>query len=230
MTLTDVLAYSDNIGAFFTAEKIGGEDFYNYLREFGFGNKSNVGLSEESTSLLKPGEKWNRADLAAYSYGQGYSGTPIQIVSALSAIPNKGVRMQPFIVSKIYDEDETIEIEPRPASQPLSKETAMTVNKMLTEVFERNGSKYQFKELSNFQLAGKSGTASVLADNGLSYAEDKVNVTFVGWDSSDNPKFIMLMKLQEPEGAPFSVQSVQPLWMETFLEIKDHLGVLPITY
>lgn len=230
MTLTDVLAYSDNIGAFFTAEKVGNEDFYKYLREFGFGTKTNVGLAEESTSLLKPGDQWNRADLAAYSYGQGYSGTPIQIISAISTIPNEGVRMQPYIVSKIYDEDETIEIEPRKASQPITKESAITVNSMLTEVFNRNGSKHQFKELLNYQLAGKSGTASVLADNGLRYAEDKVNVTFVGWDSSENSKFVMLIKLQEPEGAPYSVQSVQPLWMETFLEIKDHLGVMPISY
>jgi cell division protein FtsI/penicillin-binding protein 2 len=99
---------------------------------------------------------------------------------------------------------------------------------MLTEVFTRNGSRWQFRELNNYKLAGKSGTASVLAENGLSYAEDKVNVTFIGWDSSDNPKFVMLIKLQEPAGAPFSVESVQPLWMETFFEIKDHVGVVPI--
>lgn len=230
MDLTDVLAYSDNIGAFFTAEMVGSEDFYHYLREFGFGIKTNVGLAEESTSLLKPGNRWNRADLAAYSYGQGYSATPIQIVSAISAIPNKGKRMQPYIVSKIYDEEEEIEIKPRIASEPMSKESAMTVNEMLTEVFDRNGSKWEFKELTNYKLAGKSGTASVLADNGLSYAEDKVNVSFVGWDASDNPKFVMLIKLEEPEGAPFSVHSVQPLWMETFLEIRDYVGIVPIAH
>lgn len=230
MDLTDVLAYSDNIGAFFTAERVGSEVFYDYLREFGFGVKTNVGLAEESTSLLKPGDRWNRADLAAYSYGQGYSGTPIQIVSAISAIPNKGVRMQPYIVSKIYDEEEVIEIEPYVASRPMTRESAITVNEMMSEVFDRNGSKWEFKELTEYKLAGKSGTASVLADNGLGYAEDKVNVSFVGWDASSNPKFVMLIKLEEPKGAPFSVTSVQPLWMEMFLEIKDFLGVVPIVY
>ncbi len=228
MDLTDVLAYSDNIGAYYTADKVGSENMYTYLREFGMGYKTNVGLAEESTSVLKNGKDWNIADLAAYSYGQGYSATPLQIVSAISAIPNKGKRMQPYIVSKIYDEEKVIEIEPQIISEPMSKESAMTVNEMLTEVFSRNGSKWQFKELNNYKLAGKSGTASVLDDTGLSYAEDKVNVTFVGWDSSDNPKFVMLIKLEEPEGAPYSVQSVQPLWMETFLEIKDYIGVVPI--
>jgi cell division protein FtsI (penicillin-binding protein 3) len=228
MDLTDVLAYSDNIGAFFTAEKVGEENFYNYLREFGMGVKTNVGLSEESTSLLKEGKTWNRADLAAYSYGQGYSATPIQIVSGISSIPNKGMRMQPYIVSKIYDEEEVIEIDPQVASRPLSRESAMIVNEMLTEVFDRNGSKWEFKELNNYKLAGKSGTASMLDISGLRYSEDQVNVTFIGWDASDNPKFIMLMKLEEPTGAPYSVKSVQPLWMETFLEIKDFVGVVPI--
>lgn len=228
MDLTDVLAHSDNIGAFYTAELVGSEDFYNYLREFGMGAKTNVGLAEESTSLLKEGRKWNRADLAAYSYGQGYSATPIQIVSGISAISNKGIRMQPYIVSKIYDETEVIEIKPQVASHPLTRESAMIVNKMFTEVFERNGSKWEFKELNNYELAGKSGTASMLDVNWLRYAEDKVNVTFIGWDASDNPKFIMLIKLEEPAGAPYSVHSVQPLWMETFLEIRDFVGVVPI--
>lgn len=228
MDLTEVLAYSDNIGAFYTAELVGAENFYQYLREFGMGVKTNVGLAEEATSLLKEGKRWNRADLAAYSYGQGYSATPIQIVSGISAIPNKGMRMQPYIVTKIYDEEDVIEIEPQVASKPLSRESAMIVNEMLTEVFDRNGSKWEFKELNNYKLAGKSGTASVLDVSGLKYAEDMVNVTFIGWDASDNPKFIMLVKLEQPTGAPYSVKSVQPLWMETFLEIRDFVGVVPI--
>jgi len=228
MDLTDVLAYSDNIGAFFTAEKVGAEKFCEYLKAFGMGVKTNIGLAEESTSLLKAGKKWNRADLAAYSYGQGYSATPIQIISGISSIPNKGKRMQPYIVSKIYDEEEVIEIKPQIASEPITRESAMVVNEMLTEVFNRNGSKWEFKELNNYKLAGKSGTASIKDISGLRYAEDKVNVTFIGWDASDNSKFIMLIKLEEPEGAPFSVHSVQPLWMETFLEIRDFVGVVPI--
>jgi cell division protein FtsI/penicillin-binding protein 2 len=228
MDLTDVLAYSDNIGAYYTAEKVGSESMYDYLRAFGIGAKTGAGVEEESTSVLKEGEDWNIADLAAYSYGQGYSATPLQIVSGVSAIPNKGARMQPYIVSKIYEEDKVIEIEPQVASEPIREESAMIVNAMLSEVFDRNGSKWYFKELNNYKLAGKSGTASVLDESGLSYSEDKVNVTFIGWDSSDNPKFIMLIKLEEPAGAPYSVDSVQPLWMETFLEIRDYVGVVPI--
>lgn len=228
LTLTDVLAYSDNIGAFYTAERVGAKNMHDYLKEFGIGEKTYVGLGEESTSYLKPYQKWNRADVAAYSFGQGYSATPLQIASALSAIPNEGKRMQPYIVSKVYDEDKTIEIKPRVASTPLDKESAQIVNEMMAEVFSRNGSKWQYRELFNYKLAGKSGTASVLDDSGLKYATDKVNVTFVGWDASDNPKFIMIAKLEKPEGAPYSVESVQPLWMETFLEIKDFVGVVPI--
>lgn len=228
MDLTDVLANSDNIGAYYVSKKIGGENFYSYLKDFGMGRKTNAGFEEESTSLLKEGKYWNKADLAAYSYGQGYSATPLQVISALSAIANNGKRMQPYIVAKIYDEEETIDIRPKVAGKPITRETAIIANAMLTEVFDRNGSSWMFPELLNYQLAGKSGTASVKDISGLSYAEDKVNVTYVGWDSSDNPKFIMLMKLQEPEGAPYSVESVQPLWMETFLEIKDIVGVVPI--
>lgn len=228
MDLTDVLAYSDNIGAYYTAEKVGAENMYEYLREFGIGHKTNIGLAEESTSVLKDGKTWNIADLAAYSYGQGYSATPLQIVSGISAITNKGKRMQPYIVSKIYDEEDVIEIKPQVVSEPISRESAMILNEMFTEVFNRNGSKWVYKELNNYKLAGKSGTASVLSENGLYYAEDKVNVTYIGWDSSDNPKFVMIVKLEEPAGAPFSLHSVQPLWMETFLEIRDFVGVVPI--
>ena len=226
--LTDVLAHSDNIGAFMTAEKLGADNMYSYLREFGIGSKTNVGLAEETTIFLKTPEKWNRADLAAYSYGQGYSATPLQITSAISAIANNGKRMQPFIVQKIYDDEEVMEIEPKVASQPLKKESAQIINSMMTEVFDRNGSKWYYKDLTNYHLAGKSGTASVLDISGKSYAQDKVNVTFVGWDSSRYKTFVMLIRLEKPEGAPFSVESVQPLWMETFLEVKDALGVVPI--
>jgi len=229
MDIADILAYSDNIGAFLTAEKVGSLDLYKYLVDFGFGYKTNVGLGDETTSVLKDGNIWNRADLAAYSYGQGYSGTALQIISGASAIPNGGKRMQPYIVSSVYDNEDDKPTSQRVVSTPLKPESALMMNAILTEVFDRNGSKYEFKELNNYKLAGKSGTASVLADNGLGYAEDKVNVSFIGWDSSEYATFIMIIKLEQPKGAPFSVTSVQPLWMETFLEIRDIIGIVPIS-
>lgn len=227
-TVTQVLVTSDNIGAYYIAKAVGAEKMYDYFVKFGIGMNTNVGLGEENTSLLKNGSNWNKVDLATYAYGQGYSATPIQVISAISAIPNHGKRMQPYIVSEVQDQDKIITIDPRVLNAVMTNESSEITNDMLVTTFEKNGSKIMFPEITKYRLAGKTGTAQVLDISGTKYAEDKTNTTFIGWDASEGRKFIMVVKLENPTSASEALFTAQPLWVETFLAIKDYLGVVPI--
>lgn len=229
LTVVDMLKESDNLGAYELSRQVGPRDFYSYLTEFGFGRVSNVGMAEENTSYLKSWESWNKADIATYSFGQGYSATALQVTSAFTTLANNGERMQPYIVSTLKDDQKEITITPRVAGEVISSEAATKTTDMLVQVYESWNQARYYPELNNYRIAAKSGTAQIPDETGLAYAQGKVANTIVGYDAGEDPKFVMLMTLHEPNGTPYAIESVLPTWTKTFLEIKDLLGVVPYT-
>ena len=94
------------------------------------------------------------------------------------------------------------------------------------EIIPVNGNTSKYKSLlAQYSIAGKSGTAQIARSDGPGYYTDQVNTTYVGFDASPDSKFVMLIKLHKPKDADFSASNVFPLWVETFIELKDLLGV-----
>ncbi len=223
----DILKHSNNVCAAKVGMKVGIEKYYNYLREFGIGDFIGIGLEDEATSYLKPIEMWTKLDVATASFGQAISATPLQILSATSAIANDGVRMRPYIVQKLFDDEESIEIMPEIASKPISKKTAEQMQDMMRSVVTEGEAKWWFKELSTYDIAGKTGTGEISKTGGPGYYVDRTNVTFVGFVPGKDPKMIMIVRLEEPQSHSLSAYTVVPVWVDMFKAVSLELGIAP---
>lgn len=223
--IAGVFAKSNNPCAAQAGLKVNFSQFYSYLKEFGIGQFIGIGLQEESTSYLKDYNLWTKLDQITASYGQGISATPLQIISAFSALANGGVRMRPYIISQITDDTETINIEPKVLSTPISKETAAIVSEALAKAVQEDLLGGLAKDLKKYDIAAKTGTAQIAKTGSSGYEENITNTTVVGFAPSDNPKFVMLVKLEEPQISTYAAYTSVPIWRSIFLAIKDDLEI-----
>ena len=161
LTVREILKYSSNIGSVKISEKLGREKFHRYIKDFGFGQKTNIEMPGEISGLLRPWQNWTQVDTSTVAFGQGISVTAIQLVSALSAIANDGVLMQPHIVKKFVDVNgETVrEFAPTAVRRVISADTARRMTTMLTNVVGEQGGTGKNAALVNVDVAGKTGTA-----------------------------------------------------------------------
>jgi cell division protein FtsI/penicillin-binding protein 2 len=226
ITPRDYLRYSNNPCIAQTAMDTGHEKYYPIMREFGIGEYVGIGLQDETNAYLLPFERWTILDLAVTSFGQSVSVTPLQMISAISAIANEGKRMRPYIVQEVTEGDDIIKYQPSVASQPISAETAATVAEMMTSVPRQGDGSYYFnKYLPDYDISGKTGTAQIPKLNEAGYYDKKTNTTFVGFAPSQNAQMAMIIKLEEPKTDPYSANTVVPLWVEMFLNLKDDLEI-----
>lgn len=228
MSVADCFIKSDNLCFYHLAEMLDKMDMFNYLRDFGVGTPTGVDLTGESIGNLKNYTQWNTGDVSAYSYGHGYLMNAIQATAGTAAIPNKGVRMKPYFVTKVEDSDGTIrEYKPEQVERVIEEQTANTMIDIMRRGFAASiGSyEYYYHDLLNYDIGVKSGTALIADSTG--YSND-INATYVGFDASPERKFIMLVRLerpQKPAGDLLAYYNVRLAWIETFAAIKDYLAV-----
>jgi len=207
-TMTKVLEKSINTGAVFAQRSIGPDVFGDYVRKFGLGEQTGIDLAGEiagNINNLKKGSP--EINFATASFGQGVSVTPIELITALGAIANKGKLMKPYVVEKIIDSDGGQQvINPVEKRQVISEETAAKVTSMLVSTV-KNG--YDKVKIKNYFIAGKTGTAQIPNLDQKGYSDDFVH-TFMGWAPAFDPKFIILLKMDKPRGIRFASDSLAP--------------------
>lgn len=216
--MTTLLAQSLNVGAATLALWMGTDTYYDYMQSFGFGRPTGIDLMSEAGGLMPlPGDPmWEESFLATNAYGQGLAVTPLQMITAISALANDGKMMQPYLVQEIRGENSTYVNQPKVLGQPISKQaaqqvTAMAVNAMSTAIPQ--------SQVEGYTMAGKSGTAQI-AENGI-YLSDAVIGTFVGYLPADDPEIVIYVKLDRP-GNPWGSQTAAP----TFAALATELVVL----
>lgn len=214
-SLKDVIVHSDNTGMVFTARKLGLDKFYSYIKNFGFGEPSNIDLQDESSPEIRPKAAWREIDLATASFGQGIAVTPIQMVAAISAIANGGNLMEPHMVKEIKDEKSGFEIKPKIVRQVLKEPATQQMREMMVAAVEE-GEARVFR-IPGFKIAGKTGTAQIPVAG--HYDKDKTIASFVGFAPADDPKFVMLVRYDEPSTSIFGSETAAP----TFFEIAKQL-------
>jgi len=216
-TMVQVLEKSLNTGAVFVQQQIEKEIFLEYLKRFGFGQLTGIDLAGEVKGNIANLENGREINFATASFGQGVAVTPLQLIRALAVIANQGRLVRPYVVAKkIYSDGHEIATKPQIIRQVIPSETAQELTEMLVSVVE-NG--YGRKaRINGYTIAGKTGTAQVpdLEKGGYS---DKTIHTFVGFAPAFQPKFIILVKLDEPQGIRFAADSVAP----AFKEIAEYL-------
>jgi len=211
--MEQVLESSLNTGAIFVAQKVGAENFLNYVKNFGFGEKTGIELETESNGDISPlaRKKVRPVEFATASFGQGITVTPLQMVNSFAAIANGGILMKPYIVGEIIKPDGTKEAtQPKQIKRVISERASLLLSGMMVNVVEKGHAKRA--QVSGYYVAGKTGTAQIAAKSG--YDENQTIHTFIGFAPSDDPKFVMLVKLDKPKDAPFAESTAVPLFGE----------------
>ncbi|MFN2290435.1 MAG: peptidoglycan D,D-transpeptidase FtsI family protein [Anaerolineae bacterium] len=223
VTMQDGLVQSLNTVAAFISTSTGKDQFYTYLRRFGFGTLTQVDLASEGPGMMKlPGDSnWFPSELGTNSFGQGVAVTPMQMIVAASAVANKGMLMKPHIVGEMITKNREgtvrrIRVDPMMVRWAISQETAQTMTQMLVQVVEKGATQAQ---IPGYRVAGKTGTAQIPTPYGY-HPSDTIG-SFVGYVPADDPQFIVLVKLDKPTASPWGSQTAAP----TFRAIAERLLV-----
>lgn len=181
------------------SDRVGMGKFYDYLDAFGMTKITGITLPGETNSLIVPEKSAVPYDLAAMAIGQSNAFTPLQMITAISAVANDGYLMQPYIVEKIVSQDgKTVtETQPRVVRQVISADTSREASMILETVVSSGTGKPGAVE--GYRIAGKTGTAEKIAETG-GYSEQRV-VSFVGYAPVDDPKIACLVIVDEPTDA-----------------------------
>lgn len=212
-TMTDVIVHSDNVGMSFVAQKLGEDKMYEYLDKFGIGKPTGIDLQGESSVQLRKKGTWNIVDLMTSSFGQGVATTPIQIVRAVGAIANDGYLVTPKVVKS--DDIDKIQV--------ISEEAAEKMSQIMIESSKYGESKWT--TLKGFSIAGKTGTAQIpIAGH---YDAEKTIASFVGFAPANDPKFVMITTLKEPQSSPWASETAAPLWYSIAKDLFQYFGIQP---
>ncbi|KKP40685.1 hypothetical protein A2130_03860 [Candidatus Woesebacteria bacterium GWC2_33_12] len=222
-TMTDVVVHSDNVGVSFVAQKLGADKLYDYLDKFGIGKLSGIDLQGESNISMRKKGTWNIVDLATSSFGQGISTTPIQIIRAVAAIANDGILTIPKVVEKVELDGWSEKLNEGGKLRVISKDTAEKMTKIMVQA-ARHG-EAQWTNLKGFSVAGKTGTAQIPISG--HYDAEKTIASFVGFAPANNPKFIMLVTLKEPQSSEWASETAAPLWYSIAKDLFIIFGIQP---
>ncbi len=208
-TMTQVIERSDNVGMVHVSRALGGDKFYTYLQNFGFGVPTGVELAGEIGPTLPARDELDEINFATMAFGQGISVTPLQLITAVNAFANGGKLVQPHLVEQIQHSDGKVDTTPvREVRQVVSPQAASQVAGMMVRVVEAGGGKPA--AVPGYRIAGKTGTAQI-AENGRYDPNNHIG-NFVGFAPASEPRFVMLVKIDRPQGVRFAEESAAPVF------------------
>jgi stage V sporulation protein D (sporulation-specific penicillin-binding protein) len=205
--------------------KLGSETFYDYYEAFGFTEKTGVDLPAEASSIYFKDKDLTAVRLASEAFGQTMAITPIQMITAVSSIANGGKLLQPYIVKQVLDEDGNIikNTEPIIKRQVVSEHTAKAISAMLNEVIHSGSGRNA--SIAGYEIAGKTGTSEKITD------EEKTGkdvASFCAFAPVDNPQIVILLILDEPNGAStYGGVIASPVVGQMLEEILPYMGIEP---
>src|SRR3954454_4908723 len=200
LSVQDILVKSSNIGAAKLAMSVGDQKFYEYIRRFGFGERTGIELPGEIKGLIRPPQAWSKISITRMPMGHEVGVTPLQMTLAMAAIANGGKLVAPRIVKSITRTDgEVIRSSPTVLRQVISPETALQVSNALRGVVSDRGTAAG-AAVPGFTIAGKTGTAQKLDPKG-GYDSQKTVVSFSGFLPAEHPEFVGLVVLDDPHTA-----------------------------
>jgi cell division protein FtsI/penicillin-binding protein 2 len=222
--MTSLLAHSLNVGAATIATWMGPTTFYDYFQRFGFGKPTGIDLFAEEPGLMPlPGSgEWQESFIATNSYGQALAVTPLQMISAISALANNGYLMQPYVVAEVRDENGVHRHEPTVLSQAIKPETAAIMTTMAVTAVQQE---VQEALVEGYTVAGKTGTAQIAEPFGY-HPTDTIG-SFIGWLPADDPEIVVFVKLDRPQSAPWGSMTAAPVFSKLAKELVVLLDIPP---
>ncbi len=230
LTVHQVLMKSSNIGVAKLALQLGEARLYEYIRRYGFGQKTGIALSGEISGLVNPPHRWSKLDITRIPMGQSVAVTPLQMVTAMSSIANGGKLMKPMIVSEITDETgrKVATFTPEMVRQVISAGTARKITSALKDVVSKQGTALK-AAVPGFRVAGKTGTAQKVDPRG-GYLSGRYVTSFVGFMPADDPRFTLLVLLDDPsakQGEAFGGTVAGPIFSRMAERMARYLDLQP---
>jgi len=219
------LQHSLNVCMSWLALQLGPQNFYGYLNRFGFGHMTGVDMSGEAAGRVKvPGDAdWYPVDLGTNSFGQGITATPLQIMTAASAVANQGHMVTPHTLYAMLRDGNQFNVPPQYAGSPIRAETAATLNEMLAVSLESESSEAL---VPGYRVAGKTGTAQIPTPFGF-YDSNQTNASFIGWGPADDPQFMIYVWLERPSASIWGSHTAAPVFSEVAQKTVILLDIPP---
>ena len=228
LTPAEIIKYSSNIGSAKIGKMLERKAFHRYIKDFGFGQQTGIDLPGEVVGLLRPPNKWFEVDLAAISFGQGLSVTPIQLASAVASIANGGYLMEPYVVDRVVDSQGQVthQNQPRVLRKVVAQDVAQTVARMMEMTTEDDGTATNAR-VPGFRVAGKTGTAQKVDAVTGGYSADKRVASFVGFLPAEAPRLVMLVVIDEPKIGIYGGLTAAPVFSRIAAQAMQSLKVAP---
>jgi len=225
-TMTEIIDKSINTGVIYIEKKLGNAKFLDYTEKFGFGKKTGIGLFGEMAGNIS-NLKTNR-DIEYYtaSFGQGITVTPLQLTTAYCALANGGELVKPKIIqAKIDSDGQKNEIKREVIRKVISRDASNKIGLMLeSNVIKGHG---KLAGVPGYRVAGKTGTAQISDKVKGGYVEGATVGSFAGFGPVDNPKFVMLVVIDNPKDVEWAESTAGPVFGEMANFLFEHFGIKP---
>ncbi len=217
LSVEDVFAHSSNIGMAKLSTRISKDELYKYIRAFGFGSQTQVELPAEANGGLDIPGKWDRVQNYTIAYGYGVLVTPLQMVSAYSAMINGGTLYQPHIIKKIVTPSGDLVKDNIPVAirRVISRETSDRMKKLCVRVIEQGTG--ELAKINGVEVGGKTGTARILVNK--VYSNKEYNASFIGFFPASKPKYIGIILVKSPRSNIFGGSVAAPAFKRVALKI-----------
>jgi len=219
------LQYSLNTCLAYVAfDKLGAARFYAGMEDFGIGSTTGIDMAGEVSGQMRvPGDPtWTESDLGTNAFGQGLSLTTMQLLTAVGAIANGGVMVQPHIVQQVVGPQGEYWPKSTVLGRPISEETANVISEMLHLALEAESSA---SLVPGYRLAGKTGTAQIATEYG--YDPHWTIASFIGWGPLDDPQFVVFVRVDKPQISPWGSVVAAPIFKEVVERLVIHLAIPP---
>lgn len=223
----EIITYSCNAGAAYASDRIDSQTFYTMLQQFGFGNKTGIGLPGETSGFLRPIQRWSGRSKPTIAIGQEISVSALQMVQAATAIANDGLLVPPRIVSKVLNHEGKLvrELQTGFPRQVIKPETAREMRKYMIAAASEAGTGKRAR-VDDISIGVKTGTAQIIDPKTGSYSNTDYIASTLALVPADQPSLILYMVIIRPKGESYlGGRIAAPAIREAAEELADYLGI-----
>lgn len=224
LTVEQVLEHSSDVGSIKIALRLGAPKYYDYIRSFGFGQLTGIKLPGENRGLLRPVDEWTPSSIGSIAIGQEIGVTPVQMISAESAIANGGTLRRPQIIHEVFHGNQIVmQGDPDPR-RVIDESTSATMREMMEQVILEGTGKGYAQPLG-YTAAGKTGTAQKIDPATGRYSKTNYNASFIGFAPVNSPVVTILVNLDSPVGGHEGNATAGPIFKEVAEQVLAYMNV-----
>jgi cell division protein FtsI/penicillin-binding protein 2 len=220
LTTGEILAQSSNVGAIKIAEALGPSRLYHWIRRFGFGSPTGVGLPNDEQGIVPTVPNWSGSSIGNLPIGQGLDVTTLQLANAYAAIADGGILRRPHIVSSVAG----VPVPVRAGKRIISTTVAHQIAGMLEGVTSKGGTASEI-QINGYRLAGKTGTANKVVNG--TYSDRDYYASFVGFAPAQDPQLETIVMVDQPQGAIYGTEVAAPAWQKIMDFALGYLKISP---